>query len=536
MKTTIIRNASIITLDPSLPLANEMVVENGRITQIGRTGELSYAHTAHCQIEDLKGKTVLPGFVDSHLHMLTAGLTKLQVDLNGVEGMGIAAMLAMVKEKAPGDAWVRAFGLDEAGLTEKRLPLRAELDAVFPDRPVILTRVCGHVSVVNSAALEAIGVGENVENMDGGEFKRDERGRLTGLLAERAQQYALDRIPPYRDELILTMLAKEQQHLIQNGICSIHDAGTDQIGVTEYVRGYTRFYSENRLKLRTYLMVRPIAGKSYEYLEDYLSGLCCAYQPERDRLFFGAVKLFADGSIGGRTAGVYEGYAGEPENKGLLLKESLDRYVARCHASGFQVSVHAIGDRAAEYTIDSMINAIRANPRSNHRHRVEHCELCSPAIIEKLAANGIMAMMQPEFIHQFGASYQRNLTPERAERIKPIKTLLSNGVNVGFGTDYPVIDANPFLGIDDAMRRLTAGTGRPLNAGECIDFMQALRAYTIRGAYGSFTERLQGTLEPGKFADYIAIDQSPAQLCGGGARECHVEQTAIGGEVLFSRI
>lgn len=536
MKTAIIRNANILTLDPKRPYANEMIIKGGLIVELGRTGELSFPKTAHDQIFDLKGSAVLPGFIDSHLHMLTAGLTKLQVDLNNLEKMCIPAMLALVKKQAPEEGWVRAFGLEEARLAEGRMPTCADLDEVFPERPVIITRVCGHVSAINSAAMKAVGIGQDVENINGGEFKRDASGRLTGLVAERAQQYVLDRIPPYRDALILSKLAKEQVHLLQNGVCSIHDAGTDQIGVPDYVRNYIRFYGENKLKLRTYLMIRPIAGKSYEYMEDYLNGLKQNYRPEKDRLYFGAVKLFADGSIGGRTAGVYEAYAGEPGNKGLLLDESLDYYVTRCHASGFQVSVHAIGDRAAEYAIDRVIEGNRHKPRAGHRHRVEHCELCSPSIINKLAENGILAMMQPAFIHEFGAGYQRNLTPERAARIKPIKTLLSRGVGIGFGTDYPVVSVNPFLGLDDAMRRIMGENGRPLNQEECIDLMQALRCYTLGSAFGSFTEQLQGTLEIGKFGDYIAVDKSLEQICLGGIRDCLVEQTAIGGEVLFSRI
>lgn len=543
MRKTVFFNAHIIAASQAAP-ANYIAVQEGKIEDIGTLDSASlWRKYPQAKRIDLRGKTVIPGLIDSHMHLLTGALTKLQIDLSHRRFPDMGQMLEYLRQQAVGagqaggkmqaegaGGWVRAFGFDEVLTGENRLPKREELDRYFPDRPIIITRVCGHLSLLNSQALSRLDEAE-MRSVCGGEFQTDACGRFTGVATEGAQQYVLDRIPAPPADQVLAILKEEQQALFRLGICSIHDAGTDQLSVKDYVGLYKAFADSGSLKLRTCLMVRPVPGMEEEAFFSYVAQLKREHPPERSRLFFGAVKLFADGSIGGRTAALCRGYRGQPENRGLLLLESLKTYIAAAHRHRLAVAVHAIGDRAAEETANRMIAAMRKDG-VYIRHRIEHAELQHERLMEKIAQNGLCVMTQPGFIGEFQQSYRNNLGEDEALRIQPLKTMLRRGICVGFGTDYPVISPSPALGIESAITRREREGRAVLNPGERISFQEALRCYTENNAYAAGTEALQGSLRTGSFADFVVLGERWEELCDGFAGFT-VLRTVIGGETVY---
>ena len=529
-------NGNFITLNDAQPAADYVLSEDGIIKEIGICGGVIPSGSDFEAAVDLDGKVVIPGMIDSHMHMLTGAFSKLQADVNDLQFDTVKDLILYIKaETAASEGWIRATGFTEENIKEGRIPTKRDIDAVIGDRPVILTRCCGHLSVVNSAALREMDEKE-MRAVCGGAFQTDEKGEFTGIVTEAAQQYILDRIPSPSRDALFEKLQEEQESLIKKGICSIHDAGTDQVLPHEYIQLYRTFADRGSLKIRTLLMVRPEDEQPFEEFVSMIEELRTLYSPRTSRLFFGTVKLFADGSIGGRTAAIQGSYVGEPGNHGLLLTDRLDRYVKQVHQAGLQLSVHAIGDRATEYIVEKIIESEAAHKtKKEHRHRVEHAELLNDALIEKIKAHDILIMAQPGFITEFGNTYRKNLG-DAAETIQPLKTLIEKGIPVGFGTDYPVIDANPFLGIESAVNRSVKNSEAPLNDAEGISFIESLRAYTTAGAYGAFTEKLQGSLEVGKFADFVVIDEEQENL----EQRTHYDdlsvlKTVIGGEILYER-
>lgn len=528
-------NGNIITICEENPYANYIYEKNGYIENIGIESKLNlFKKYKNAEKIDLGCSYVVPGFIDSHMHMLTGALTKLQIDLNDKNFKSITEVMEYIESKVYSDkAWVRAFGFTEESLDGKRLPTAEELDAFFPNQPVIITRVCGHVSIINTVALQLLDKDE-MEKVKGGEFLKDEDGNYTGIITEMAQQFTLDIIPSPNEKEIIALMEKEQEALIKMGICSIHDAGTDQLNSKEYIEIYKKFNDSQKLKIRTYLMARPVKDMELEDFFNYVKSLVKEYTVEKSRLFFGAIKLFADGSLGGKTAAVYDGYVDDEKNKGLLLKESLDEYIPLIHKAGLQVAVHAIGDRSTEYVADLIIEAKKSDG-NEIRHRIEHAELLDERIIKKLADNKISIMTQPRFISEFGNTYMKNIGADGAMKIQPIRSLLKSKINLGFGTDYPVIDPDPLKGIDTAVRREIGDSAIILNKDERIKFNDALRCYTLENAYGACVEEYQGSLEKGKFADFVVInytldDRQIGQMCS-----LEVTKTVIGGETLFQK-
>jgi len=519
-------------MEKDAPRADYLLSEDGVIKEIG-SGRPLYCDKWDEGV-DLGGKTVVPGFIDSHLHMLTGALTKLQIDLNDMKFADVMQMIEYIRDEAPdGKGWIRAFGFSEDNLGDVRLPSKEDIDKIISDRPVIITRVCSHLSIINSAALKLLD-SEKAASIEGGEFKKDENGSYSGIITETAQQYVLDNIPAPSEEEIFSKLIKEQDYLLSKGICSIHDAGTDQLPPDEYVELYRKFNETGKLALRTYLMIRPDDNRDFESFAEKVRTLKREYTPERSKLFFGAVKLFADGSLGGKTAAVRRSYKGEKNNRGILLDERLARYIGDVNKAGFQLAIHAIGDRAVEACLN-LIEESSKKDGSMAMHRIEHAELLTEDLIKRIKSGNIFIAAQPAFIYEFGHTY-RKVLGEDAERIQPLKTLIKRNIKVGFGTDYPIIDVDPLKGIAAAMWRNVKNDTAPLKEKEKLSIEESVTAYTTGSASGSGTEHLQGSLKKGKFADFAVLDKdiyavsTPEEM-----EKIHVLATVVGGELLYQK-
>lgn len=534
MNRKVYYNGTIYTMDDAMPRADYVVTEGEHILAVGKGSAVQYLDGA--EAVDLKGRTLLPGFIDSHIHMLTAALNRLKLDISGMPFETIDSMLEYVKkEKAgSGEPWVSVFGFSEENIGTGRMVTRSDIDRYFPDTPVTIIRVCGHMCIVNSKAIAQLD-GNKMAHISGGEFKKDNSGEYTGLATEGAQQYVLDSMPTAREETAMEYLCEEQERLLRCGITAIHDAGTDMMLPKAYVELYEKMDAEKKLKIRTSLMVRPGEDEPFADFDAYLKELKARRAGKDGRLEIGAIKLFADGSLGSRTAAVLAPYVDEPDNYGLLLNERIDRYATQAADAGHQVAVHAIGDRSTQYVAQHYA----ASAEKEHgRLRIEHAELLNEELISYIKENHLLIMTQPIFIREFGNTYFNNLGEARAMWIQPLKTLLERGVTVGFGTDYPVDDPDPLLGIYTAMTRRIKGSDRVLNEAQRISFQQAVKCYTLNNAYGAFCEARMGSIEKGKLADFVVLS---GLTCGGDGEVSSVEQaavdmTVIGGETVYSRV
>ena len=490
--------------------ADYVIVKDGIIEKVG----FDPYDGDDAEVFDLNGLTMFPGFIDSHNHMLTAGLAGFQFDLTNKEYGSIEELMNIIRDYADNDfhgEWIRCVGFNETKLAEGRMLDRFDLDMYIDHRPIIMTRVCSHVSVFNSKGLMKLELGD----------------AFNGVVKDEVQTMVLKKLPGYSEDEIIEAIDTSQKELFKMGICCVHEPGTDQVGTMKYLEAYKKAEDSGILKMRTYLMGRKEENGFSEVL-DKVSCLMNTYSIEKTRLFFGAMKFFADGSIGGRTAALKDGYDGKLSDE-LLLTEDLDRYSQECVDRGFQISIHAIGDMAIEYVIDSIESF---ENKSYKTHRIEHCELCNEKIIGGIKKNNIMVSFQPAFIHEFGDKYIKNLGIDRIRRIKPIKSFIDEKLVFSFSADYPFADGDPLQGVKHAVERKTR-KGNAVNEKERISVYEALKAYTVNGSKLSCTEKYHGTLSEGKFADFTIVDKD---ILNDGIEGVRVVYTIIDDEVVYSSI
>jgi len=495
----ILSNGRIITLDEP-GRAEALAVSGGRIAALGSAEELRALAGEGTETIDLRGKTVLPGFIDAHTHLVSTGLIEtLYLDL--VEARSLEELLELVRaavEKRAKGEWLIGRGWEESHWPEQRYVTRQDLDRVAPDSPVALFRIDGHLLAVNSQALKLVKL---PEALLGG------AGLEQGLLRENAAWWFHDRIEPGIEEIERALVsAIELAHSL--GITSVH----------EIVKpSYIRAYQELQPKLRVYL------NPKIEYAEELFKlGLEGGFGNEWLRL--GGIKLFADGSIGAGNAALIEPYRDRTGRGRLNYEpEELFQIVQRAHEHGWQVMTHAIGDRA----IDAVLDAYeQAGIGPDDRYRIEHFELASDEQLERAAQLGVIASMQPNFVKwaRPGDLYETRLGAERARQIGPHRLVLDNGIHLACGSDC--MPLSPLFGIHQAVnapypdQRLTVE--------------EALRCYTLGGAYTSSEEELKGSIALGQLADIIVLSADPYEH----PREIEnlqVEMTFIGGELVFSR-
>lgn len=490
------------------------------------------------EVVDLRGKTVLPGLTDSHNHMMTYGLLKTQLDC-GVPGAetldGLrSALIGYASRRSP-VAWVRGFGLDESRYRGQGRLDRFALDEVVSDRPVILTRTCTHGALLNSCGLASLGLRADSEDPRNGRIGRTESGEPDGWLYEAALETALARIDSMEGSDVEAALEVAQSDYLALGLTGVHDPGTDMIPSRDCVEGYRAFEESGRMKIRTYLMVRPMPGAEPREWVDEVAGLRSREGAKGALLRFGAVKLFADGSIGARTASLSSPYEDGPDNAGILKDFGEIRDLTlKAHLADLQVAIHAIGDRAVERTIDMFREILGKFPRSDHRHRIEHCELGDSALADRMKRLGLLATFQPGFVTDFGDEYVRALGTDRAERLIACRDFCLAGLPVPLGTDSPIISASPWRNMASAVKRRTL-TGRVLGASQSLSLREAVEGYTMASAYTGFLEKETGSLFPGKAGDLVILEADPFSVPLGELPEMPVWMTVVNGEIAFSR-
>lgn len=499
----IVHRANVVTLDDRGSRASSLVVHGDRISYVGDDATALLYRGPNTQVIDAGGKTVTPGFCDAHVHFAAFGHMRLRyADLVGCGSVDeVLERLAELAARTSG--WVMGHGFDQDKLRERRCPTRAELDRVSRDRPIHISRVCGHAVVVNSAALS---LATPAERAAGDEVN----GYYTETAGEAFLQYVP---PPDAGEWEGAVLAAADVAL-RTGITSLHTL----LDTPAQMAGYSRLAAKGKLPLRVTGMP-PYSAVAALSAHGIRTGF------GDDMLRFGAAKLFSDGSLGARTAWLAEPYADDPTTRGLRIydPEDLKAMAADAQAKGFQLAIHAIGDQAMRETLDAIEHALGPNgDNAVHRHRIEHCSLTPPDCLERMAARKVVGILQPQFVRSDAWTPDR-IGPAREAWAYPFRSLLAAGVPIALSSDAPVERL-------DAFACLSAAVGRcEWSPDETLTPTEALTAYCRGGAYAAHRERVVGSLEVGKYADFVILSDDPTNLGAYGIGELRAERVLVGG-------
>ena len=529
----IVTNANIYTMNPAQPTANAFAVRDGKFIAVGDAATIDTLRGPKSQVLDLAGALVLPGLCDAHLHFTHYGLGLQRIDI--FEVPTLAEMLQRVAAKAQQTAagqWLLGWGWLQTIWPEKRFPTCHDLDSVTTDHPVLLRDKSGHSAVANSVALRLAGVDAQTPQPAGGEIVHDATGQPTGMLLEGpAIQLVARHIPdPTPAEVDAAVLAA-QANAHRFGLTSIHD-----------LDGKRAFESFQRLRLRGQLKLRTVTHIAMDQLE-YALGVGLQAGLGDEWLRVGGLKLFADGALGPRTAAMIEPYEGEPNNYGITIvdKEEMIDMARRASAAGLPTIVHAIGDRANHDVLD-VFEAVRKQeqeqgiPRHQRRHRLEHVQVLHPNDVPRLAQLDVIASVQPIHATQDMLNVDA-YWGKRGELAYAFRTLLNTGARMAFGSDAPVETPNPFVGIHAAVTRRRAD-GTPGVAGwypaQKLTVAEAVAGYTTGAAYAESWETQVGSIEAGKYADFIVPDQDIFTCDPMAIKETGVKLTVVGGEIVYS--
>jgi hypothetical protein len=522
-----VTNARIYTMSPDRPTATRLGVWRGRV--VGVDEELEGVGTARAV--DVGGRTVLPGFVDAHTHLVWQGLSLAAVDISAARG--VEAALAVIEEAArrapPG--WLDVTGYDQR-LLGRHLSA-ADLDQVSLGHKVYVRHVSGHACVASSAALHDL-TGPELDAVPG--VVRLADGAPTGLFMENAQEIVLRRRLPYGLEELRSALRRSGARCAAQGVTFCAEAGTGA-GLVQHSpvepAAYQDLSERGELPMRVQLMVagdylHPL-GVTEEHGPPFGIDLGLRTGFGDERLSLGAAKFWLDGGMSARTAAFSEPYAGSAD-KGSLT-DRLEHYrtaVPACHAAGWQLALHAIGDAAIDVALELVEGANRLHPRVGTRPRIEHCGLVRPDQLERLARSEVVAVVQPEFLHRFGEDYSAIVGPQRAGWLYRGRSLLDHGVVVAGSSDRPVTDGSPLTGVSFMVTRRTAA-GHDVGAAEAMSVGEAVHAYTAAAAYACRAEGEIGSLAAGKQADLVVLDDDPFRVAPAEIACIPVVATMVGG-------
>lgn len=512
MADMVFLNAEVLTMDPAHPQARWLAIEGNRIVAVSQDNETSCVRKPKTRLINCAGKTIVPGFIDAHCHLRPLAKRLMHLDLSPQGNVrsisdiqdGIRATSRTLK---PGD-WIKGRGYDEFRLAERRHPNRQDLDLAAPNHPVKLTHRTGRAHVLNSPALEIVGITLESGDPPGGLVDRDpSTGEPTGILFELGS-FLAHKIPSPEEKDLQLGIRKANRLLLASGITSIQDAtlynGPAQIAAaTEW--------KENGLFLPRLSMMIGESGFN-ELTETDPKRLSA----REHAVQIGAVKIVLDESTGTL----------QPS------QQALDDLCQKANAAGLQIAIHAIEESAIEAACSCIERALQKFPRTGHRHRIEHCSVCPPALVQRILKAGICVVTQPGFLHFSGDRYLETVPPEQLKYLYPIGTLAGSGVRVAFSSDFPVAPPAPLIGIQAAVTRATP-SGRVVGATEAIEPTQALQMHTQLAATAGFEEDRKGALAPGKLADFVVLSDNPTRVAPDKIKDIVVEMTVINGQIAW---
>lgn len=509
----VLYNANVLTLESTRPVAQLVVIHNGKILNVSTNEALKEFKGTRTEVIDCRGRTILPGFNDAHCHLIALAEILLTPNMDRTTIHSISDIEAEIRNLAhnlPSGSWIRVRGYNEFYLTEKRHPTRWDLDKATTDHPVILTHGTGHAHVLNSPALTLAGISSETAEPPGGMIERDlETGEPNGLLYGMSN-YLTKVVPPLNDSELEQGIKLANEKLVSLGITSVHDASPHN----DLRRWYTFqcWKSLGRFKPRVNMMLGTEGLAQQEE-----SGLLRLYRGD-NHLRWAAVKIILTETRG-------ELNPPQPE---------LNQKVFDVHRAGLQVALHVVEETTIEAACSALEYALQKAPRVNHRHRIEHCSVCTPKLAERLALLKVLVVTQPAFIYYNGERYLNTVQVQQLKHLYPLATLVKAGLKVVASSDCPVVPPNPLNGIYAAVSRTTE-TGETISPDECVSTLQALWMYTMGGAYASFEESVKGSIAPGKLADLVVLEGNLLEASAEDIKDLEIGMTIIDGKIVWEK-
>lgn len=509
MPDLIVINADIITMDPALARASALAVKEGKICHVGNASSVSAFMDRHAQILDLKGKTLCPGFIDAHLHFRAMAESFVDIDLKPDAGVHSISdiqesVYAAVQNTPPGE-WIRGAGYHETCLKEQRHPNRRDLDVVSLQHPIKLTHRSGYAHALNTLALRKAGIFRHTPDPDDGIIDRDlDTGDPTGILYNMGQ-YLNRKIPPVDEKKLQEGVRQANLKLLSCGVTAFQDASyRNDKDRRAWFEGLKK--SGELAPAVVFITGFPAFQKERETF--------FSWEKENHNIFPGGVKIVVDETTGRPT----------PD------QDDLNERVRLIHESGKQAVIHAIEVGAIQAAVSAIENALNRYPKSDHRHRIEHCSVCPPDLIGRIGALQISVVTHPAFIYYNGDRYLKTVLQEHQPFLYPIASMLKSGVRVSAASDGPMVSPDPIFGIYGGVSRMTK-TGSVLLSEEGVTAYDALDMYTRSAAEAGFLEKSKGTISVGKDADFVILSTNPLDVHPAEIKDINVLMTVIGGKI-----
>ncbi len=528
----IVTNARIYTVDDTRPVVSALAVRGGRVAFVGDTRGALALRGPQTRVVDLEGRTVIPGMVDAHGHVEGLGEALATVDLVGSTSLDeVVARVVARGRGTPAGQWIVGRGWDQNRWGDTRFPTHEKLTAAFPDNPVILTRIDGHAIYVNRKAMELAGVSASTRDPEGGHIERDAAGNPTGVFVDNAMGLVRRVVPaPSHDEIRRNLLAAIAE-MHRWGLTGVHDAGEGP----DVLAVYEELGKAGQLNARMYVMIS--GGRQESAALDRLIAAGPRSALYGSTLWIRSIKLYADGALGSRGAALLDPYSDDPKNSGLLVSDPkvIEAVAVKALRAGFQVNTHAIGDRGNRVTLDAYEAALRQVPVADHRFRIEHAQILNYADVPRFAQLGVIPSMQAS--HQTSDMYWAGarLGVHRLPGAYAWRALLNTGVVIPNGSDFPVEYVNPLISFHAAISRQDANDWPPGGwyPEQVMTRDEALKSMTIWPAYAAFQEAELGSLTPGKWADFVVLDQDIMRVPASLVLKTRVLSTWVAGKAVY---
>ena len=527
----ILVNGNVYTVDDAHPRASAFAVRNGRIIFVGSDREARFLAGPSTRVIDARGQTVIPGMVDAHAHLLGLGTSLRNVQLAGSKSYDevVARVVARAKTVKPGE-WILGRGWDQNLWADKKFPTHEALSRAVPNNPVVLSRIDGHAILANEMALKAAGITAATRDPEGGRIERNADRLPTGVFVDNAEDLVGRVIPAATREQTRSAIVAAIAEANKWGLIGIHDAGASRATIDIY----ESLAREGRFNLRNYVLVSGDSASIRHYMTlGPRSGLYDG------RVWVRSIKLYADGALGSRGAALLAPYADDKDNTGLLVTPPADiqRIATAGLRRGFQIAVHAIGDRGNRVVLDAYDAALKTVPVADHRFRIEHAQVISLADIPRFAKMGVIPSMQASHQTSDMRWAEVRVGPDRIKGAYAWRSLLNTGVVIANGSDFPVEEVNPLISFHSAVSRQDE-TNWPEGGwypAQAMTRDEALKAMTIWPAYSGFQERTMGSISPGKYADFVILDRDIMTVPVTDILKTGVISTWMGGRAVFER-
>ena len=519
----IITDTRIWTGNEKQPIVEAMAIKGEKILAIGNKEEILKLKGDNTKTIELHGNFITPGFIDSHVHLLTGGFNLSSVQLRDAKTPEefIKRIKDYAKTVEPG-TWILGGDWDHE-LWGGELPTKEWIDKFTTDNPVFITRLDGHMSLANSLALEIAGIDNSVKDVEGGSIIRNSDNSVTGIFKDNAMSLIFNKIPEASDKQTDRALMDAMYYVASNGVTSVHH-------MSGYYNALQRANKNKRMITRVYY-VMPL--KYWKNLQKRIKK-----EGKGDNwLKIGGLKGFVDGSLGSHTAAFHQPYTDKPTDIGFFVnsEKDLHNWITQADKAGLQIMIHAIGDRAIDYLLDTYEQVEKENGVKDRRFRIEHAQHISPISIKRFAELDVIPAMQPYHLIDDGKWAEKLIGPERIKTTYAFRSLFESGAKVAFGSDWFVAPPTPLVGIYAAVTRRTLDDKNPDGwvPEQKITVEQALIAYTKNAAYASFDENIKGTLEPGKLADFVIINEDITEIDPIKIKDAIILQTYVGGKKVY---